>query len=769
MRTAARARSLRRALPYVLLFAVAGAGLRVATSWTPRPRADFVFNNGAEIQSLDPATVTGIPAARILRHVYEGLTVKDPLTLAPRPGQARDWRVSEDGLSYTFRLRPDARWTNGDPVTAHDFVWSYRRLLHPRTAAAYAAQLWCVAGARAYGTWPPDRAAGLDTWVLPTEGRPPRAGDPVRLGVTPRFVRRLGDKLRRFQLAEGLVGRRVAAGDPLGRFFGQEWVPWTTPISGRVAAVHEALLDDPKSLAFETLAPESWIVAIEIDRAGQQAIARMPAGERYREEVLWPQVGIRAVDAHTLNFQLLRPTPYFLDVLSLPALFPVNREALESARERWPDRWPIEWTRPERLVTNGPFRIAERRVNDRIRMVKSPTYWDAENVAFRTIEALALDHAGTALNMYLTGACDWISGTIPADLAPRLREREDFRPAPFLGTYFYRINVTKPPLDDPLVRKALAMAIDRDALCETVTKAGQRAARGFVPAGMPGWVPQRFGPDSFEEARKLILETGYGSRTRKLPTIELLYNSGEAHRDIAEVVADGWRKIGFDVRLRSQEWKAFLDNQTKLAYDVSRSVWIADYADPTSFLDVFTSYSRNNRTGWANENYDSLIERAATTTDHKLRRDILRSAERILLRELPIIPIYYYTAQNLVNPRLGGFHPNLLDEHPPKYWYWMDDAELETERKRTRGTTRAVEAHGPEQGLYSPADMAERKAQRAGEPPKSGARAPGGAGQPDARRRNHPAEGPGAGAPRGDSEPTKPDGRSGGRDRGRSG
>ena len=734
MRSWARARTFRRALPYLLLAGIAAAGLRVALGWKPRARADFVFNNGAEVQSLDPATVTGIPEGRILQHLYEGLTVRDPSTLEPIPGQAHAWQISEDQLRYTFQLRPEARWSNGDPVTAHDFLWSYRRLLHPSTAATYAYQLWPIQGARAYSVWPDDLAASRDSWVRPSQERDPRPGEIVRIGLTYYALDAGGRVPKEFTIDPTLLGSNIRTGHELAGLLGPGRDTFRLPVSGKLVAFNETVA--PDSVAAAPLSAEHWLVAVELDAAGAKTYAELQAGENYREEVLWPNVGIQAVDAKTLTLQLERPTPYLLEILSSHPLFPVNRKALEGARQRWPDRWQVEWTKPENLVTNGPFKIVERRVNDRIRMVKNPTYWDADNVAFRTIEALALEHSGTALNMYLTGDCDWLSGSIPADVAPRLREREDFQPTPFLGTYFYRINVTKPPLDDPLVRRALALAIDREELCEFVTKAGQQPAWGLVPPGLSNWGPQRFGKDSREEARKIMVEAGYTSQSRRLPTIEILYNTNESHRDIAEAVAEGWRAIGFDVKLRNQEWKTFLDAQTQLAYEVSRSVWIGDYADPNTFLEAFLSTSENNRTGWKNAEYDTFVNRAATTTDPKVRRSILRRAERILLDELPIIPIYYYTAQNLVNPRLGGFHANLLDQHPPKFWHWMNDFELKQQRHENADGFEIVDAPGPRAGLYSPAQQAQLSEQRAKEKAakaETGAEA-GGANKPKSAR-----------------------------------
>jgi oligopeptide transport system substrate-binding protein len=593
----------RRVVPLVLAGAVLFTALRVAGS-ARIERADFTFNNATEISTLDPATVTGVPEGRILRAIFEGLTVKDPATLEPIPGMAERWDVTEDGITYTFHLRRNAVWSNGDPVTAHDFTYSWERFLDPRTAAEYSYQLWYVEGAEAFS-----KDVGPD-------------GSPRR--------------------------------------------------------------------SFDT-------------------------------------VGIKALDDWTLEVRLKAPTPFFLQLTAFYPLYPVNRRNIEEAKAAFPQTWQFEWLRPERLVTNGPFRIAERRVNDRIRLVKNPTYWAADEVAFDSIDALAVEQYMTGLNLYLQGEVDWIN-VVPAALVPRLMPREDFDPQPYFGTYFYRVNVTKPHLADRRVRRALALAIDRRAITEKVTKSGQKPWYSLVPYGMTGYAAQQLAHASSqdprgydaglaadqEEARRLFAEAGYGPGARPFPTIEIHYNTSETHRDIAEVIADTWKRVlGIDAKLLNQEWKVYLDTQRTLGYDVSRSAWIGDYLDPNTFLDMFVTGGENNKTGWGDPRYDDLIRRSKFEPDQEARRALLEAAERLLMEELPILPIYSYTTQNMVNPRLGGFPGNLLDEQFPRFWYWMDDAELAAVRAKLPPDQEIVPAPGPSEGKYSPAEM-RRRAARAG-------------------------------------------------------
>ncbi len=339
-----------------------------AVSSSRLDRADFTWVNSAEVTSLDPATTTGIPEGKVLRFLFEGLCVKDPFTLEPRPGVAKSWDMSPDGLRYTFHLREDARWSNGDPVTARDFVRSFERLLDPRTGAEYAYQLWCVRGARAF----------------------------------------------------------------------------TSEVHG------------------------------------------------------FDRVAIRAPDDRTLEIELEHPVPYFLALTASCALMPVHVASLAAMKERAPATWNVDWMRPENLVTNGPYQIAERRVNDRILFVKHAGYWDRENVAFDTIDCLTVEHAGTRLNLFLSGEVGWIDAP-PGDLLLPLRERGYMRPAPYLATAFYRFNVTRPPFDDPRVRRALALCVDRRAITENITRGGEIPAYSFVPPGLDEYAGASMRHASFAE------------------------------------------------------------------------------------------------------------------------------------------------------------------------------------------------------------------------------------------------------------------------------
>lgn len=378
------------------------------------------------------------------------------------------------------------------------------------------------------------------------------------------------------------------------------------------------------------------------------------------------QVGVRAIDDRTLEVTLEGPTPHFLGMLMHSSFLPVNPRAVEE-NGGMTDR-QSGWSTLENYVGNGPFQLKEWVTNQVIEVERNPNYWDAATVQLNGIRFFPIDNVGTEEAMFRDGRLH-LTNTVSPDKIPSFREEmpDQLRIEPYLGSYFYRINTTRPPFDDVRVRRALALSIDKQLLVDRVTQGGQAPATGFVPSGIAGYTVSEAVQFDPEEAKRLLAEAGYPGG-RGFPTAEILINTSESHRKIAQALQAMWQEtLGIDVGIYNQEWKVYLDSQSQLDYDISRAGWIGDYVHPTSFLDIFTSGNGNNDTGWSNAQYDALIGRARVAQAEEERMQILQQAESILLDEMPIVPIYWYTRVYLKDPRVQGWEPKLLDNHPYKH------------------------------------------------------------------------------------------------------
>lgn len=521
----------------------AGAALGVVCvllgcSFGPAPEPGVLrVGNGAEPQELDPHVVSGVTEHRILSALFEGLVSLDPKTLQPIPGVAESWSVSDDDLTYTFSLREDARWSNGELLTAADFVFSWNRILSPRLGSEYAYLLYCLKNARRY---------------------------------------------------------------------------------------HEGALAD------------------------------------------FSQVGVRALDARTLRVDLEHPTPYFLSMQNHFAWYPVHRESI--ARYGPANERGTPWTRPGRLTGNGPFLLADWRPNEVVQVRRNPHYWNSAQVALSGVDFFPIDNQQTEERSFRSGLLH-LTSTIPLHRVDAYRRErpEVLNLHPYFGSYFYRINVTREPFDDPRVRRALAMALDREELARNVLKGGETAATRYVPPGIAGYAPDFGVVFDPERARALLAEAGFPDG-RGMRPVEILYNTSEAHRIIAEAVQRMWREhLGVDVRLLNQDWKVYLVSMNNLDYDVARSAWIGDVADPINFLECFQTGVGNNRTGWSSPEFDSLIQKAYHERDAQSRHALLARAEAVLLEDGPVIPIYFYTWKFLKDPAVQNLIPNILG-----YIRWQD-------------------------------------------------------------------------------------------------
>ena len=494
----------------------------------PPPDNVFRFNNGAEPEYLDPGLMIADTDIRMAMLLFEGLTRSHPQTLELLPGAAERWQISPDKVTYTFFLRRDNPWSDGRPVTAHDFVYSWTRVLDPKTAARYASFLYYIVN-------------------------------------------------------------------------GEEF--------------NQGNLDDPS------------------------------------------QLGIRALDDYTLEVRLRQPVPYFLYLTSYVTFYPIPAEVVETHG--------VRWTQPDHIVSNGPFLLTEHRVHDKFVLRKNPRYWNKSRVHMDQIIAYSIDDNYTSANMYESGRLDWLpQGRLPAEYVPHMRDRfRDFHSDPFLGIYYYAFNVTRPPLDNPLVRRALSMAVDRSAITNELLRGGQIPSAHFIPLGFPDYQSPP-GPEyNPEQAARLLATAGYPDG-KGFPVLELLFNTVESHRRIAESIQQMWTKhLNIRVTLRNEEWASFLKSIDNGQFDIARQGWIADYPDPMAFAELLESRNGNNDTGWKNPNYDRLLAMAVKEQDPVQRIGLLRKSEELLLTEMPVLPIYTYANNSLIKPYVKGIFPSPMDKH----------------------------------------------------------------------------------------------------------
>lgn len=517
-------------LTVAALLALAGCGGQETRTTQGTAGGVLLVGNGDEPQELDPHVVTGVPEHRICSTLFEGLVDLDPATLEPIPAVAESWRISDDGTVYTFTLRPDARWSNGDPVTAHDFAFAWRRILTPSLASEYAYMLWCIKNARAFN---------------------------------------------------------------------------------------------------------------------QGAITD------------FADVGVKALDDYTLEVTLEQPTAYFLSMQVHSSWYPVHRAAIEATGPV--DQRGNPWTQPGNHVGNGAFMLDEWYPNKIIKVVKNPHYWNAANVRLEGVAFYPINDGLTEERNFRTGQLH-LTENVPLSKIEVYQRKDPDKIFidPYLGTYFYRLNVTRPPLDDVRVRRALALGIDRKTLTEKVVKAGRKPAGNFTPPGTAGYTCEASIGYDLEEARRLLAEAGYPNG-EGLPPIEILYNTSENHKIIAAAIQYMLQdNLGVTVTLVNQDWKVYLASMNNLDYHIARSGWIGDFIDPINFLECFTTGNGNNRTGYSSPEFDALIARATREADPAARLRIFQEAEAILLDDAPLIPLYFYTRVYLMAPEVKGWRSNIL-------------------------------------------------------------------------------------------------------------
>lgn len=566
------------------------------------PPAELIYVDAAPAFTLDPQRIAYEQDIRLGNALYEGLVRWDPETFDVLPGVAERWEIEDGGLKYTFRLRENARWSNGDRVVAGDFLHSWRRGLLPDTAGDYAKILFAIRGAKAFFDW--------------------------RVGALKEY------------------GARPAGA-----------------------------------------------------RNGDTALAMWEESVRRFDEL----VGVRAPDDRTLVLELDRPLPYMLDLLAFVPTFPAHPGTV--------DRWSRldaktgrmeqdhSWTKPPRLVSNGPYRLVSWRFKRDMRMERNPHYWNAGAVKAGSVEARVIEDPNTRVLAFRTGAVDWVTD-VHAEYLPDLlaeaegSERPTIRGFDRFGTYFWSFNCTPTlsggrsnPFVDARVRRAFSMGLDRRAIVEDLRRVGEHVAETFVPRGsIRGYDEDgsvRGLPFDVIGARDELARAGWSvrepggelrnDRGEPFPVVTLLASTGSYHVLIAQAMASMWEKaLGVRTSIVVKETKTYRDDLKRRDYIVARGGWFGDYADPTSFLNVHASGDGNNDRGYSNPAFDELMARAAGERDPEQRLALLEEAEQLSLDEAPIIPIwvyrqfYQYDAERISgitsHPRMAQFL-HLIEPH----------------------------------------------------------------------------------------------------------
>ncbi len=500
---------------------------------------DLMFNLGEDPETIDPTLNTSSGAGTIIVNAFEGLMLLDE-SEQPTYGAAENMEVSEDGLVYTFKLRQDGKWSDGEPVTANDFKYSWMRALDKATAAEYSYQLYYIKNAEKF----------------------------------------------------------------------------------------------------------------------------------YNGEVSADEVGIKVVDDYTLEVTLESPTSYFPQLLAFPTYAPLREDIVSANPEGWA-------TSPETYICNGPFKLVKWDMKDQLVFERNENYWDASNVKLDSLTFKLVTDETTAYSELKAGNFDMVNSVPTNEIQPG-KEEGLVKISPYLGTYFFAINVgkqdtlnddVKKALSNKLVRQALNLVVDRQEIIDNVAKAEQVPAYSFVPKGIFNEDGSEFAdkeyydPTAMDEniakAKELLKEAGY-ENGEGLPTFELMYNSEGAHKDICQIIQQNWAEIGVNVELTNQEWAVFLNTRQQGDYQISRHGWIGDYVDPITFLDMWVTGGGNNDCGFSNAEYDKLISDAKVETDAAKRTEMLRKAEDILMDEMPIIPIYYYTNVRAWNDNVKGIQCSTL-------------------------------------------------------------------------------------------------------------
>jgi len=583
------------------------------------------MGNTAEPKGLDPHIVSGVLESNVIRALFEGLVgehpSKDGVAL---PGVAEKWYPVDTTRpdEWVFEIRKDAQWSDGTPLTAEDFLFSFRRLLTPALASDYSFMLYYIKDAEPYHK-------SQRSYLLSRNDE--------------NFTKEWWASLKEVDF-----GPNEEAAENSFNFKGLDFLN---------AAQLEELRDSPGLFEW----PES-ITAETRAELVRKNLAFVQAGGD-----LWDLIdfGATAPDPHTLRVKLNSPLPFLPEITKHYTWYPVPRHAVLK-HGKIGDRF-TDWTKPDNLVCNGAFILKSWKFNDHIEVARNPLYWDKQNVGLNGIRYLPIGNLYTEDRMYYDGQMH-VTYTIAPELIEYSREKypEHVRNELYLGTYFIRTNVNHEPFTDQRVRLAFSLTLDQKSLIDNVLKGGQKPAGGLVPpfGEYPASDAVAFDP---ERARTLLAEAGYPGG-KGLPNIEFLTTDKETSKAVAEALQAMWKEhLGASVKIKQLEWTSYITAMFDKDYDLAAGGWIGDYMDPLTFLDMWMKDAGNNRTGWHSEKFQEILAEAAETGDPAERYAVLAKAEALFLEERPILPVYWYVRNYLLHPDVKGWDPLILDNHPYKF------------------------------------------------------------------------------------------------------
>lgn len=648
---------------------------------TPPKENILRYVSGSEPESLDPQFVTGQPEARIMMALYDRLVEYHPKTVEPIPAVAESWEIAPDGTGYLFHLRKNAKFSNGEPITAHDFEYSFRRALSPELASRNGILAYYIKYAEAYN-------AGK-SFVKDSNGNFLLKKNFLAKGANETKTELADAKNDLVETTKGVTSSdkvnikpTVATDDPIAPDSNAK----TTPASFGLETEFSKYINAPERLTVPT---------DEKDRA--KAFEKAPELKAAAEgkelvPVKASDIGVEAVDDYTFRVTLYQPAPFFLGLLAHQFFSVVNKGVIE--------KYGNDWIRPENIVTSGAFKLTVHKPYDEIIVEKDPNYWDAANVHLDGIEFYPMDEQTTMMNLYKAGRVDALyNHTVPAAWNDIIRQyKDEYQLHPEVATEFYVINVKKPPMDNLKVRQAFALAIDRNALAEyrkTIKPLTDFTPEGIFPKyeaarkkvyadklkenkiSEEEWAKRVFNP---EKARKLLTEAGFpvqksgnGYSTPSFPVenVAITYNTAESNKAVAEFVQAQWKQnLGITVPLKNLEFKTFLPLISSVGYDgFGRRGWVGDYMDPYTFLGLYYSPQNDGATGWWDPKYDKMLDDANNTVDTQKRFEKLAEAEFYVSQQQIIIPLSTAGTSWMKKPYVKGMYPNPATLHSWKFVY----------------------------------------------------------------------------------------------------